>query len=136
MDFPSIAEPSERPYVSTGHLSEPEMVQKLVSDAHRRFNSNGDRQNSQVYPALAKVPAELFGISVAGTSGHLDEAGDTAFELSLMSVSKPFVFALVCETIGPERRRRIAATAVSPGCCRATTGELPAGRNSGRCADG
>jgi glutaminase len=124
MDFPSIAEPLERPYVSTGHLPEPEMVQKLVSDAHRRFNSNGDGQNSQVYPALAEIPAELFGISVAGTSGHLDEAGDTASEFSIMSVSKPFVFALVGETIGPERRRRITATAVSPGCCRATTGRI------------
>ena len=124
MDFPSIAEPLERPYVSTGHLPEPEMVQKLVSDAHRRFNSNGDGQNSQVYPALAEVPAELFGIGVAGTSGHVDEAGDAAFEFSIMSVSKPSVFALVGETIGPERRRRITATAVSPGCCRATTGRI------------
>jgi hypothetical protein len=31
-------------------------------------------------------------------------AGDTDYEFSIMGVSKPFVFALVCETTGPERR--------------------------------
>ena len=102
MDFPSIEEPAERPYVSTGHLPEPDMVQQLVSGAHQRFKSNADGQNPQVYPALARVPGELFGIRVAGTSGRIYEAGDTEYEFSIMSVSKPFVFALVCETIGPE----------------------------------
>ena len=36
MDSPSIAEQTERPYVSMGHLSEPETVRTLVSAAHRR----------------------------------------------------------------------------------------------------
>jgi glutaminase len=105
MDLPSIAEPAERPYVSTGHLPEAEAVQKLVSDAHRRFKSNTDGQNSQVYPALARVPSDLFGICVVGTSGRVYAAGDVEHEFSIMSVSKPFVFALVCETIGPEQAR-------------------------------
>ena len=105
MDFPSIAEQTERPYISTGHLPEPETVQRLVSDAHARFKSNADGQNSQVYPALARVPRELFGICVVGTSGRVYAAGDTDHEFSIMSVSKPFVFALVCEMIGPEEAR-------------------------------
>jgi len=105
VDFPSIAEPAERPYVSTGHLPDPEMVQKLVSDAHSRYSSNGEGNNSQVYPALARVPRELFGVCVVGTSGRVYEAGDIDVGFSIMSVSKPFVFALVCETIGPEEAR-------------------------------
>jgi glutaminase len=105
MDLPSVAEPTERPYISTGHLPEPETVQILVSDAHRRFASNGDGQNSQVYPALARVPRHLFGVCVVGTSGRVYGAGDIEYEFSIMSVSKPFVFALVCETIGPEQAR-------------------------------
>jgi hypothetical protein len=36
----------ERLYVSTGHLPDPEMVQSLVEDAHRRFKSNSDGKNS------------------------------------------------------------------------------------------
>jgi glutaminase len=105
MDSPAVAEQTERPYVSTGHLPEAEAVQKLVSDAHRRFKSNSDGQNSQVYPALARVPSDLFGICVVGTSGSVYGAGDVEYEFSIMSVSKPFVFALVCETIGPEMAR-------------------------------
>jgi glutaminase len=105
VDLPSIAEQAERPYISTGHLPGPEDVQKLISDAHRRFASNTDGHNSQVYPALARVPSDLFGVCVAGTSGRLYSAGDTEYEFSIMSVSKPFVFALICETIGPEEAR-------------------------------
>ena len=70
MDLPSISEQSDQPYISTRHLPEPEMLQKLVSDAHRRFKSNSDGHNSQVYPALARVPRELFGVCAVGTSGR------------------------------------------------------------------
>ncbi|MET3839223.1 glutaminase A [Bradyrhizobium sp. OAE829] len=105
MDSPSITAQAERPYVSTGHLPGPEMVQALVSEAQRRFKSNTDGQNSQVYPALARIPSDLFGVCVVGTSGRVHAAGETDYEFSIMSVSKPFVFALVCETIGPEEAR-------------------------------
>ncbi|MBR0900953.1 glutaminase A [Bradyrhizobium tropiciagri] len=95
----------EQPYISTGHLPGPEMVQSLVDDAHRRFKSNTDGTASQVYPALARVPSELFGVCVVGTSGRIYGAGDVDHEFSIMSVSKPFLFALICETIGPEAAR-------------------------------
>jgi hypothetical protein len=111
MDLPSIAEQAERPDVSTGHLPAAETVQQLVSDAHRRLKSNTDGQNSQIHPAqvspaLARVPSDLFGVCVVGTSGSVYAAGDTDREFSIMSVSKPLVFALVCETIGPEKARQ------------------------------
>jgi glutaminase len=105
MDLPSGAAQPEQPYISTGHLPEPETVQKLVSEAHKRFKSNTEGRNSQVYPALASVPSDLFGVCVAGTTGRVYGAGDIEYEFSIMSVSKPFVFALVCETIGPEEAR-------------------------------
>src|ERR1700754_1985504 len=105
MSLPSVAKQTEPPYVSTGHLPEPETVQRLVSDAHLRFKSNNDGHNSQVYPALARVPSELFGICVVGARGRVYGAGDIEYEFSIMSVSKPFVFALVCEMIGPEKAR-------------------------------
>ena len=92
-------------YVSTGHLPTPETVKALVSEAHQRFKSNTDGKNSNVYPALARVPSELFGICVVGTSGNIHAVGDTDHEFSIMSVSKPFVFALVCQEMGPEEAR-------------------------------
>lgn len=100
------------PYISTGHLPEPEITQRLVSEAHNRFKHNTDGHVSQVYPALARAPGELFGVCVASTNGGVYAAGDADYEFSIMSVSKPFVFALVCEAIGPEETRdRLGANA-------------------------
>ena len=98
-------ERAEHDYVSTGHLPSPEQVKALVAEAHARFQSNTEGQNSHVYPALAEVPSDLFGVCVVGTSGNVYAVGDTDYEFSIMSVSKPFVFALVCEVIGPEQAR-------------------------------
>src|SRR6516164_964312 len=92
-------------YVSTGHLPSPEMVKALVSEAYERFKLNGEGRNSDVYPALARVPRDLFGVCVVGTSGNVYAVGDSDYEFSIMSVSKPFVFALVCQVIGPEEAR-------------------------------
>ena len=71
---------------------------------HERLKSNTDGQNSQVYPALASVPSDLFGICVVGTSGNVYAVGDSDYEFTIMSVSKPFIFALVCEAIGAGSR--------------------------------
>ena len=93
-------------YVSTGHLPPPELVRALVDEAYQRFKSVPEGKNSDVYPALARVPSELFGICVVGTGGNVYAVGDAEHEFSIMSVSKPFVFALVCQAIGPEEARR------------------------------
>ena len=95
----------DRHYISTGHLPAPEMVQSLVQDTHRRSKSNSGGKNSQAYPALARVPSGLFGVCVVGTSGRIYGAGDVDYEFSIMSLSKPFLFALICETIGLEGAR-------------------------------
>jgi glutaminase len=93
------------PYVSTGHLPSPEEVRALVDEAHAQFRSNNDGQNSQVYPALARVPSNLFGICVVGTTGNVHAVGDADREFTIMSVSKPFILALVCELLGPDQVR-------------------------------
>lgn len=88
------------PYVSTGRLPTPETVRALVAEAHSRYAANADGAVSQVYPALARMPADLFGICVVGTSGTVYAAGDSDHPFTIMSVSKPFVLALVCQSIG------------------------------------
>jgi glutaminase len=93
-------------YVSTGHLPPGEKVKTLVAEAHARFRSNAEGKNSQVYPALAQVPAELFGICVVGTNGNVHAVGDSDYEFTIMSVSKPFLFALVCQVAGVEATRQ------------------------------
>ena len=92
---PKVSAKSQKPYVSTGHLPEAERVRALVAEAHARFKSDKEGKNSQVYPALAKVPSKLFGICVVGTNGTVYTVGDADYEFTIMSVSKPFLFALV-----------------------------------------
>ena len=42
---------------------------------------------------------------MVGTSGDVYAVGDADYEFSIMSVSKPFVFALVCQAVGAEEAR-------------------------------
>lgn len=100
------------PYVSTGHLPPAEEIIRLVDEAHARYKSNTDGNNSQVYPALAEVPSGLFGICVVGANGGVYSVGEAEHEFSIMSVSKPFVFALVCQAIGAaQAREKLGANA-------------------------
>ena len=92
-------------YVSTGHLPAPQRVAALVAEAHARFLANRDGENAQVYPALASVDPDLFGVCVVGVDGGVSSAGDADVPFTIMSVSKPFVFALVCEALGPAEAR-------------------------------
>jgi glutaminase len=107
MSNPSQAgRPSRPSFVSTGHLPDLELVRKVVAEAHEKFKHDTEGKNSQVYPALAEVDPKLFGLCVVGTNGNVFSAGDAEFEFSIMSVSKPFVFALVCEALGAEETRQ------------------------------
>jgi len=96
---------SSRVSVSTGHLPAADTVRKLVSEAHRRFAPSAEGKVADYIPALAKTPAPLFGVCVAGVNGAVHEAGDAGYEFSIQSVSKPFVFALVCQAIGEDLAR-------------------------------
>ena len=99
-------------YVSTGRLPPAEVVIRLVDEAYERYKSNTDGENSQAYPALADVPKDLFGVCVVGTQGAVYSVGAAEYGFSIMSVSKPFVFAAVCQAIGPElAREKLGANA-------------------------
>ena len=83
-----------------------------MDDAHARFASIDDGRPSQTYPALAQASPELFGICVVGARGGVYGVGDDEVEFTIMSVAKPFVFALICAALGPEDvRRRIGLNA-------------------------
>jgi len=99
-------------YVSTGRLPPAESVAQWITSAHAQFAGNDEGAVSAVYPALARVRRDLFGICVVGTGGEAFAVGDADHEFTLMSVSKPFVFALVCDLMGSRYvRERIGVNA-------------------------
>jgi len=94
-----------RAFVSTGALPEPDAVQAAIDDAYARYRDDTGGAVSTVYPALARVSRDCFGICVVGSEGRVYTAGDADAEFTIMSVSKPFVFALACERLGAAEAR-------------------------------
>ncbi len=93
-------------WVSTGELPQFAEVRNVVTAAYELYRSNSDGAVADYIPVLAQVSPDLFGISVAGVRGRSFEVGDVESRFSIQSVSKPFVFALVCQEIGYVEARR------------------------------
>jgi glutaminase len=102
----------DSPYVSTGELPPHATVTDLVREAHERFRGHDDGEVSTVYPVLERAEAGAYGVALVSATGRRYAAGDADVEFTLMSVAKPFVFALVCEALGAEKaRERIGVNA-------------------------
>ena len=99
---------SEEPrHVSTGLLPARETTQACLDEAYELFRGLPDGAVSTVYPALAAAEPHRFGLALVAVTGAVATAGDAARTFSIMSVAKPFVFALACELHGVERVRRL-----------------------------
>jgi glutaminase len=94
-------------YVSTGGLPGVLTVDRLVRTAYDSFRGITDGEVSKVYPALARVDPDALGVCVAATDGRCFEAGDARRPFTIMSVAKPFVFALVAQAIGVDAVRKL-----------------------------
>lgn len=94
-----------RAAVCTGHLPAPDAVARLVREAHEACRGNNEGRVADYIPALAAVAPDLFAICLAGVDGAMWSAGDADAVFTIQSISKPFVFALVCEAIGAEEAR-------------------------------
>lgn len=58
-------------------------------------------------PVLGQTPRDLFAICVVAASGASYVVGNEQHEFSIQSISKPFVFALICQELGPDRAREL-----------------------------
>jgi glutaminase len=90
---------------SAGSLPGWEQVESLVRDAYVFGAADDSGVVADYIPALAAADPSLFGVSVVDVDGGRHEAGDSAAEFSIQSISKAFVYALVCEALGHERVR-------------------------------
>lgn len=84
-------------------IPEEEKLQQLVDEAHAAYKDLEEGANADYIPILATVPSDLFGIAIATKDGAYYAAGDTAYEFSIQSVSKPFTAALILQEQGPEK---------------------------------
>jgi glutaminase len=96
---------SDAPFVSHGALPPQERVREVLDDAYRRFLPVDEGEVSTVYPALAKADPDRFGLAVVGVGGGAGVAGDAEVPFTIMSVAKPFTFALVASIVGVDAVR-------------------------------
>ncbi|MHA6507796.1 glutaminase A [Tessaracoccus sp. Y1736] len=94
-------------HVSTGSLPGAPIVSALVAEAHELYRFTAEGEPSQVYPALAGADPALFGVCVVGVNGAVFTAGDADHPFTIMSVAKPFAFALLCQALGADEARRL-----------------------------
>jgi glutaminase len=101
MPDPSAPGASAKAFVSTGALPERDAIRELIEAAYEQFREDRGGQVADYIPALAQADPNAFGLCVANTHGDAFALGDAEQPFSIQSVSKPFVFALVCEALGP-----------------------------------
>src|SRR5271154_738354 len=92
--------------VSTGALPADTDVRALVSAGYERYLHLDEGAVADYIPALAATSPAAFGVCIAGVGGRLFSVGDADQEFTIQSISKLFVFALVCHTLGHEEARR------------------------------
>ncbi|MBK0422579.1 glutaminase A [Leucobacter sp. CSA2] len=85
---------------STGNLPFDSEVDALILKAYHRYLDLNDGQLADYIPILAQADPALFGLALTDIAGTQYRAGDTGASFSIQSISKAFVFALVCEEIG------------------------------------
>ncbi len=93
--------------VSTGELPVPGVVQSLLDEVHDLYRSLDEGAVADYIPALANADPSLFGVSIFGVGGRRFSVGDSDHLFSIQSISKAFVFALVCDAIGHEEAHRL-----------------------------
>lgn len=92
-------------FISTGTLPPADTIEKVLGTVHDDVRPDTGGENSPVYPMLEKADPSQFGLSLVGVDGSIHERGDARVPFALMSVAKPFTFALVSAAVGPQRAR-------------------------------
>ncbi len=86
--------------VSTGSLPGWEHVEELVAEAFERNRTVTVGEVASYIPVLKQADPELFAIGVTEIDGSVHLTGAVEHAFSIQSISKAFVYALVCDGVG------------------------------------
>ncbi|MEV0095025.1 glutaminase A [Streptomyces sp. NPDC050738] len=89
--------------VSTGGLPGWEDIERLVRSAYERNRHVDEGVVADYIPELASADPALFGVAVVEVDGSTHDAGDVGERFTIQSISKAFVYALVCDHLGHAR---------------------------------
>ncbi|MCI1868698.1 glutaminase A [Bifidobacterium crudilactis] len=91
-----------RQYAATGRLPAVSVVDGVLERACERALQHHEGKVADYIPALADADPEVFGIAITETNGRTHQLGSYGHVFSIQSISKVFVYALVCEALGHE----------------------------------
>nr|WP_221333765.1 glutaminase A [Nocardia transvalensis] len=77
-------------------------VESLVRAAYERYRDQSAGVVADYIPVLAAADPGGFGIAVTEVAGDMHLAGAAEAEFTVQSISKAFVYALVCDELGHE----------------------------------
>lgn len=81
-------------------LPSAEAIRAALKQAHERYQGLDEGANADYIPALAEVDSNIFGIVLVTVDGRVFSVGDVKSEVSIQSISKVFIMALVMEEKG------------------------------------
>ncbi|GAA3907772.1 glutaminase A [Microbacterium invictum] len=87
----------------TGSIPDSDRIDAALAGAYERARRHDEGAVADYIPILARADAHAFGLCVAQGDGRLHEVGDTRIPFSIQSISKVFVYALLCDAIGRQR---------------------------------
>jgi len=86
-----------------GRQAPPPALGQFLNHCLATYAAENSGTVANYIPELSKANPAHFGISLATIDGHVYEAGDSAVEVTIQSISKAFVFALALDIAGAER---------------------------------
>ncbi len=87
------------PTASTLTLSKGK-IEEALKAAHSSYRNLSEGKNADYIPALAKVPSDLFAITLITVDGQIYSIGDSDTAFSIQSISKVFTMAQVFQEMG------------------------------------
>ena len=90
------------PLLAGAQATSTETLERLAKEAHAKFKDDTSGKNADYIPALAKVPSNLFGITIVTVDGKVISVGDVDHPFSIQSCSKVFTMCLVMQESGAQ----------------------------------
>jgi glutaminase len=83
-------------------LPSPAEITATLRELHEKYLPLREGKLADYIPELSKADPGHFGLAVSTVDGQTYSAGDADTAITLQSVSKPFVYGLALEELGPE----------------------------------
>src|SRR5436190_18485091 len=97
LSITTLVTPTARAQVGSASA---ETLERLAKEAYAKFKDDNNGKNADYIPALAKVPSNLFGITIVTVDGKIVNVGDVDYPFSMQSCSKVFTMCLVMQESG------------------------------------